>query len=395
MRTFPPAPITRLIDEPLSHPAVPGMLDEPIDGPIDLGESQVQVATVGELLGDRVDELGELGELPLAYGSPAGERRLRDLIGARTGVPAEQVEVTTGAASAIFLLALLALDGDGEVVVQRPCFPPMHDAVLGLGGRVVPVRATFRDGYRLDLDALTGCLTPRTRLVLLASPQNPSGVSLTVEEVTAVAEAMARRCPDALLLVDETYREATYGTAAAPSMAGLVPRLLTCASLSKAHGAPGLRVGWLTVPDAALAEQVRLAKFNAVISCGRLDEHLAVRLLERADEVLRPRRARLAEGLAIVAEWVTAHRDLVQWRRPDAGGFCAVRVRPDVVAAADLAPLHRRLAARGVTVAPGGWFGDEPHVLRIGFGYPPAATLRAGLARVAAELSRCPQPAAG
>ncbi len=78
---------------------------------------------------------------------------------------------------------------------------------------------------------------------MFASPQNPSGVSITRGEIGEMLDAMSRRCPEAILLIDETYREATYGsTAAADTFAGLSERVLTCASLSKAYGAPGLRM---------------------------------------------------------------------------------------------------------------------------------------------------------
>ena len=130
----------------------------------------------------------------------------------------------------------------------------MLDALRGVGARVVTVSARFEDGYRIDLDAFRDKLSARTRLVMFASPQNPSGVSITHGEIGEMLDAMSRHCPEAILLVDETYREATYGsTPAASTFAGLSGRVLTCASLSKAYGAPGLRIGWLTVPDRVCA----------------------------------------------------------------------------------------------------------------------------------------------
>src|SRR5262245_40762376 len=74
---------------------------------------------------------------------------------------------------------------------------------------------------------------------MLASPQNPSGVPITPHEVDEMLTVMSRRCPEAVLLIDETYREATYGgRPPAPTFAGLSEPVLTCASLSKAYGVP-------------------------------------------------------------------------------------------------------------------------------------------------------------
>ena len=117
--------------------------------------------------------------------------------------------------------------------------------------------------------------------------------------------AMSRRCPEAVLLIDETYREATYGDApAAPTFAGLSGKVLTCASLSKAYGVPGLRIGWLTVADPRLREQLTLAKFNSSVCCGVLDEFLATRLVSRADQLLASRAALMARPRPTVGRWI-------------------------------------------------------------------------------------------
>lgn len=283
MRQFPVSPITALIDEkPLYN----------------LGESIAPDLTVAELLG--ADELARLGSVNVGYGTSAGDPALRALVAARLGVPDSQVLMTAGAAAALFLIAVLC--GDGEIVIGQPCYPPMLDAVRGTGAQVSVVRSRFEDGYRLDVGALAGTLSPRTQLVMFASPQNPSGVALTDSEVEDVLAAMSRTCPGALLLIDETFREATYGgVPPAPSFAGRSARLLTCGSLSKAYGAPGLRIGWLTIPGQPLYEQLRLAKFNSSLSCGVLDELLAVTLLARADRVLAARGALMAQARGLPA----------------------------------------------------------------------------------------------
>ena len=147
--------------------------------------------------------------MSLGYATSAGDPELRALVAARHGVPDGQVLITSGAAAALFLIALLC-GGDGETLVGQPCYPPALDALRGMGAQVVTVRSRFEDGYRVDLDAFAARLSPRTRLVMFASPQNPSGVALTEPEVEQMLAAMSRSCPDALLLIDETFREATY-----------------------------------------------------------------------------------------------------------------------------------------------------------------------------------------
>jgi aspartate/methionine/tyrosine aminotransferase len=366
MREFPASPIATLVDE------TPGC---------NLAESYGSDLSVADLLGP--DGSALLASIKLGYRTSAGDPGLRALIAARTGVRPDQVLVTAGAAAALFLAALLFGDGDGEIVVGRPCFPPVLDVLRGVGARVVTVTSCFDGGYRLDPERLRAALTPRTRLITLASPQNPSGIALTPAEAGQVLDAMSAACPGAFLLIDETYREARYGhEPAAPSFAGMSPRILTCASLSKAYGAAGLRAGWLTVPDPGLREQLRLAKFNSSVCCGAVDEFLAGRLLARADEILDQRAAELARARSIVEDWAAARAGALRWLRPDAGALGCVQLGPS----ADPGRFYARLAALGTAVAPGPWFGDSDRVFRLGLAYEPPARLAEGLAAITAAL---------
>lgn len=373
MRQFPASPITALIDgKPRYY----------------LGESMARDLTVADLLGP--GGLASLAEVNLGYGTSAGDPALRALLAARLGIPDDQVLITAGAAGALFLVGLLC--GDGEVLVGRPCFPPAFDALRGLGAPVVTVQSRFGDGYRIGLDAFAARLSPRTQLVMFASPQNPAGVTITEGEVEQMLAAMSRTCPDALLLIDETFREATYGDMPpAASFAGASPRLLTCASLSKAYGVPGLRVGWLTVPDRGLYEQLRLAKFNSSIACGAIDEFLATKVLSQADQVLTARGAVLAESRGIVERWIKAHTGRLHWLRPEAGAFCCMQLDPGSFGAADIDRFHAYLAGQRTQIAAGPWFGDSAHIIRLGLGYEPADKLELGLDVVSAALEAAPR----
>lgn len=365
MRQFPASPITALVDE---------------SPDVNLSESIGPDLSVADILGP-----AELASVSLGYGTSAGHAGLRALVAGRLAVPGEQVLLTSGAAGALFLVALL--HSDGEIVAGRPSYPPMLDVLRGLGAQVVTVSGRFEDGYRIDLDAFSDRLSARTRLVMVASPQNPSGVSIAPEEIDEMLAAMGRRCPEALLLVDETFREATYGGAKpAASFAGRSERVLTCASLSKAYGAPGLRIGWLTVPGARLREQLRLAKFNSSICCGVLDEFLAARLLSRADELLASRGELMARARATVGRWIGDQGGRLQWLRPEAGAFCCVRLDPGRFGTDDVRRIHDRLAGQRTAVAPGPWFGDSDHVMRLGLTYPPPGELEKGLGIIAGAL---------
>jgi aspartate/methionine/tyrosine aminotransferase len=334
-------------------------------------------------------DLGQLGDLPLAYGSAPGRLDLRQAIAAMHGASAEEVVVTVGGMHALYLIAAITCEKGDEVVLTAPHFPNTRTVFEAAGAEVKTLALSFDEGYRLAAPALHGALSPRTRIVCLASPQNPSGVIIPTETISSIVRRMQQICPDAYLVLDETYREAVYGTnAVMPSPAYISPRIVSCASLSKCHGAPGLRLGWAITRDPALRQQLVLGKFNSVISNSAIDEALALRVLERRDTILDARRQSLSEGLGAVADWVAKEGALVEWVRPDAGALCCVRLRPSAFDDAAVGRFYGELGRDGVRVANGDWFGESPRVFRLGFGLLATAELETALAHLSGALHR-------
>jgi aspartate/methionine/tyrosine aminotransferase len=298
---------------------------------------------------------------------------------ALTGVQSEEVITTQGTALGLFMLAFELCHPGDEAVIATPCFPPSRDSLVGAGVTLRECRLCFDRGYQLTARSLEPLLNERTRLVSIASPQNPSGVRTTLAETKAILELMRVKAPAARLFVDETYRDATYGDEAPPqSAATLDDVIITGGSVSKAHGAPGLRVGWLTVPDPALRERLIVAKMNMGISGSPLDETLAAAILDSRERILSARRGLWANGLSQVAAWVNCQKGLVEWVKPDGGALCCIRLNPNAFDEAGVARFWSALPASDLQIGDGAWFGESPAVLRLGFGYlpidvPPAA----------------------
>lgn len=362
---FPASSMTNLIDRPVRY---------------DLAESTCPPLRLGEL-GDPA----ALAHLTLGYGTSRGDAELRALIASEAGVDPDQVLVTVGAVEAMFLLAQDRCHG--RVLLASPCFPPARQVPEGLGARVDTVPLRFDDGYRLPVDRMAEALGPETQLVSLASPQNPSGVRFTDRELGDLLAAVERRAPEAVVLVDETYRESTYGDVPVPgSVATLSPRVVTCSSLSKALGAPGLRLGWLVTNDPALYERLRNAKFLTTIACSVTDEHLGAQALRHRAEILAPRARMLRAALDELTGWSADQPvDLV---RPDGGALCCLRLRPDRFPDDAVRTFYRRLAELDTRVAPGSWFGEHDRVFRLGFGHLDARDFAEALGRLGDALAR-------
>ncbi len=356
-----------------------------VNRPFNLAESTSQDLTVGELLD--LAGLDRIRGLKLGYGTSAGSMALREEIGRVCKVSPEQVVTTQGTALGLFLLAFESCRAGDEAVLATPCFPLSRDSLHGAGVDVREVRLSFENAYRLDVDRIGAALTPRTRLVSIASPQNPSGVQAPRADIEQLLASMQKRSPRALLFIDETYREASYGDApVAESLAALDPRIVTGASVSKALGAPGLRTGWLTVADADLRSRLVVAKMNTVISGSVLDETLATVLLQHREQVLAPRRRLLAGALDKLAAWCGDERERVEWVRPDAGALCCLRLRTDAFDAAAVARFWELLPRHDLQLACGSWFGESERAFRLGFGYLPPERLGPALSALSASL---------
>jgi DNA-binding transcriptional MocR family regulator len=163
---FPFNPIISLLDVDRRH---------------NLAESTSQNALLGQLL-DLVD-LDGLRALSLGYGSAQGLPALRESVGALTGMASDAVLTTQGTALGLFLLAFEAFRPDREAVLTTPCFPPARDTLAACGFRIREVRLSFDEGYRIDVDRVAEALSPATRLVSIATPQNPSGVATPLAEI--------------------------------------------------------------------------------------------------------------------------------------------------------------------------------------------------------------------
>ena len=341
---------------------------------LNLAESTSQDFHFGELL----DLVGydRVKDIRLGYGSAQGTKSLCDEVASMYGITSDCIVSTQGTALALYLLSVeLCRPGD-EAVIFTPCFPPSRDAMVGSGVSLIEVPLKFEDGYQVNLEEFAANLTAETKLVSLATPQNPAGVATSQDTILKMLDVMTRVAPGAFLFIDETYANATYGNAEPPtSFAGLHPRIITGGSVSKAFGAPGLRVGWMTTSDPELRSRLVTAKMNMVISGSPLNETLAALILRNRGAVLGPRRVMLGEAINLVADWQARNTSRVSWIRPDGGAMCCLRLKEEAFSDQAVQEFWQVLPELDLQLASGSWFGETSRVFRLGFGYLPLDTL--------------------
>jgi aspartate/methionine/tyrosine aminotransferase len=318
----------------------------------------------------------DLGHVLLPYGDHFGAERLRRLIVGEGGqVSPDQVLVTAGAASALFIIATSLLGPNAHTLICTPNYATNLETPRAIGAEVETIELRFEDEWRLDLEALASRLRPETRLISITYPHNPTGSMITRADLDALVSAVESH-PSARLLVDETYRELAYGEPLPPATT-LSPRVLAVSSMSKTFGLPGLRIGWLTCRDEQLMETFLAAKEQIFICGAVLEEELAARVLEQRSRVLSLVHDKTQRHLAVVREWIDGH-ELFEWVEPAAGVVCFPRLRPEIEIDVD-AFYRALLAEHGTYVGRGRWFDQDDRCFRLGFAWPTREELERGL----------------
>lgn len=321
-------------------------------------------------------------DLTLFYGEHRGDKELRAQIAAQdAGVLPDDVLVTAGAAGALFIISTSLLSQSDHLVVIRPNYATNIETPRAIGCAISFVDLAFEDGFAIDVGQVAAAIRPNTRLISVTCPHNPTGTMMSRADLDAlVALAESRDCH---LLVDETYRDLSYGKRL-PSAASLSPKAISVSSLSKAFGIPGIRIGWLITRDAELQEKFLAAKEQIGICGSVIDEGIARGMLERRDVFLATLLPEMARRRDIVQAWID-REPLVDWVRPEGGvvGFPRLNVDPDF----DLDRFYVNLLENhGAYVGPGHWFEMPKRFFRVGFGWPTEAELRSGLDAISAAL---------
>jgi aspartate/methionine/tyrosine aminotransferase len=293
------------------------------------------------------------------YTESAGRPQLRTAIAARhaarTGqtVTAENVIVLSGTQNGLFVASLCLAGPGDEVIALDPMYATYPATIRASGATLVRVPMPAAANFHTDVEALEAAVTPRTRAIFVATPNNPSGVILSEAEVESLA-AIARR-HDLWIVSDEVYAGLADG-GRVPSLGAQLPeQVLTVASLSKTHAMTGWRAGWIVGPKSFVHHADELAQCMLYGLPGFVQEAAVTAL------------AIAAESEAAVRDYCRRRRELLYaelsgiagirpcW--PDAGMFMLLDVRATGLAADDF--VRRLFKAEGVSLLDGAVFGRE------------------------------------
>jgi aspartate/methionine/tyrosine aminotransferase len=289
----------------------------------------------------------------------------------------DSVLITAGAAEANYLLFRQLLSAGDEIITESPGWPQAGVMAKAIGATLVEVPRNEADGWHLDPEAVARAITPRTRMIFLTNPNNPTGRLIPDADLCALSALADRH--GIWLVVDEVYAGLEWTGPRPPAIAGLTRFGITTGSVSKALGLQGLRTGWMICQSPEVIRDAMILRENGSEIMNTLGEHIAEIALrpDRLAVALRRARAEGTETLDRLDQFVTGEPRL-SWHRPDAGLIGLARVAGtdgETLARALLAPPYRTF------LLPGSAYGLPFHI-RIGAGGGPEARLAEGLGRL-------------
>ncbi len=330
-----------------------------------LAASNCETVSIRELLGMSGGSLDAIGDLRLGYTEPQGAESLRTAIAAQyEDVEPAHVVILGSPIEGIYLTMRSVLDPGDEVVVLAPSYDALRTLPEDLQCDVRYWYVEESDGaWRIDLDALSALLTNETKLVVLNFPHNPTGYQPTLREFEQILGLVSES--GAWLYHDEIFRGLEHGDRPRlPSAADRFERSLVLNGLSKTHGLPGLRAGWLIVRDANLRAEVLNTKMYTSICPPAPIEYLAEQAVRIAGRLAERNRDLVRQNLALAEDFFDRHRSLFRYLQPLAGPVGLMGI--NVPSAHDY--CERLASEHSIMLLPSGSLGLGDQHVRIGFG---------------------------
>ncbi|MBL7201275.1 MAG: aminotransferase class I/II-fold pyridoxal phosphate-dependent enzyme [Anaerolineae bacterium] len=224
-----------------------------------------------------------------SYSSNAGAIELRELIAAKLdelyGVrydPEDEVLVTVGASEAIADAMIAVLDPGDEVIIPQPCFVSYAPSVIFAGGKPVTVDTYYEHQFAVTATEIEAKITPRTKMIFLSYPSNPTGAVVSREEMCKIAQVAQER--DLLVLSDEIYDRLVYGVehVCVASLPGMQERTLHVGGFSKSYAMTGWRIGFIAGPREIISAVAKVHQY-AIMCAPTMAQHAAIQALKHGE----------------------------------------------------------------------------------------------------------------
>jgi aspartate/methionine/tyrosine aminotransferase len=330
-----------------------------------LSVSDCESFSIDELLQFGGYSIDDLTKIRLGYTESQGDPLLRARVADNyENVDADHVLILNSPVEGIYLAmrSLLAL-GD-EAIILSPAYDALINLAESISSQVIRWQINSTTvGWQLDLKKLQTIISEKTKLIVVNFPHNPSGLLPSEEEFSRLVELADKY--GIWLFCDEMYRGLEFSQRSTlPSAADLYQRSIVLAGLSKSHGLPGLRAGWLIVRDAELRQQIINWKDYTSICPAAPIEFLARVALDAGEKLVQRNNKIISDNIRLANAFFARWADMFTWRVPEAGSVALVGI--SVSSATRY--CHQLAKEAGILLLPAKFMGYDDRHVRFGFG---------------------------
>lgn len=317
-----------------------------------------------ELTGeDKTEFLNRLCARRLSYGDIEGLPEFRKgVCGLYKTLNIENIVPTHGASGANHHVFYSLISPGDRVVSIMPTYQQLYSIPESYGADVQILHLSKENNYLPDLEKLCRLVTPKTKMICINNPNNPTGALMSEEMLREIVEIA--RSVDAWILCDEVYRHLSQEDGWCPSIVDLYEKGISVSSMSKVFSLAGLRLGWIATHDMSVVKSCLSHRDYNLVSCGVFDEMLAAAALKHRDKLLERSRKIVRENLQILDDWVGSEPH-VSYVKPKAGTTALVYYDLDISSYEFCEEMYKKT---GAFVTPGDCF-EVPHSMRIGYAY--------------------------
>lgn len=317
-----------------------------------------------ELTGeDKTEFLNRLCARRLSYGDIEGLPEFRKgVCGLYKTLNIENIVPTHGASGANHHVFYSLISPGDRVVSIMPTYQQLYSIPESYGADVQILHLGKENNYLPDLEKLRRLVTPKTKMICINNPNNPTGALMSEQLLREIVEIA--RSADAWILCDEVYRHLSQEDGWCPSIVDLYEKGISVSSMSKVFSLAGLRLGWIATHDMSVVKSCLSHRDYNLVSCGVFDEMLAAAALKHSDKLLERSRKIVRENLQILDNWVSSEPH-VSYVKPKAGTTALVYYDLDIPSYEFCEEMYKKT---GAFVTPGDCF-EVPHSMRIGYAY--------------------------
>jgi len=327
--------------------------------------SDCESMSIGDVLQMTDTSIDDFTNLRLNYTESQGNMEMRTAVSnLYPHTSPDHVVALAAPEEGIYLAMRTLLDPGDHVVVLTPAYDSLLNIAEAISGNVSKweIQPTA-NGWAIDLEQLAELVTDQTKLIIVNFPHNPTGFLPTLTEFDAIIDIAAKH--GSWLFCDEMYRGLELDEAdQLPSAAGRYGRSVTLSGLSKVHGLPGLRTGWLLIEDETVRKELINWKHYTSICPPAPSEFLATTVLQHHHKFASRNRAIIHQNLAIADPFFARWPNLFTWRPPQAGSITLVQLHQPSATTY----CHQLVADAGVLLLPSTCVGYGDGHVRMGFG---------------------------